>query len=41
MQDYDEYTIDEQYEDLVCLKEPVFEIDPLFWYELDLEYMCL
>lgn len=33
----DNYEFDDYYEDVI-LQDPDQNIDPLFWYELDLEY---
>jgi len=35
----DSLEYDDYYEDMVATLEPDFNVEPMFWYELDLEYM--
>lgn len=33
-----DYEYNDQQEDLACLNEPVFDVDPYIYYEVDLIY---
>lgn len=34
-----DYEYNDQQEDLACLNEPVYDVDPSIYWEIDLHYM--